>query len=350
MKFALMVDIGRTSSDKTTEQALEETTELVKMADRGGFDLVVCGEHHGHEMTIAPNPLSLLAYWARQTDRIRLGTGVVCAPFWHPIRLAGEAGLVDVISQGRLDLGIGRGAYPYEFARMANGISPEEARESVTELIPALRGLWAGEYEHSGKSWSFPSTTSTPRPVQPGGPPIWVSARHPDMFNVACENRCHVMVNPLDMPFAEVESLRERLDTAVTEADNGWDPQMMVLRQTCVHDGTDPHMPVRYQNERMKVFRTLFDTQGNVVNGFVQPIAGDINRDSDDVAENYMFGTPSQVIDKLKRYESVGTDVFLYGASWGLPHEVERDSLDMFIREVIPAFNRAQKVVQTVNS
>src|SRR5699024_6202662 len=114
---------------------------------------------------------------------------------------------------------------------------------------PALRGLWSGDYAHEGTMWSFPSTTSTPRPVQNGGPPLWVSARHPDVFRMACENRSNVMATPLDMPFAEVESLRERLDTAVAEVDNEFLPKFMVLRHACVHDGRDPLMPARYEHE-----------------------------------------------------------------------------------------------------
>lgn len=340
MRFALMVDLGRTTPEIPTEQLLANTTELVLAADQGGFDLVVCGEHHGHEMTIAPNPFTLLSHWAQQTSRIRLGTAVVCAPYWHPIKLAGEAALVDLISGGRLDIGIGRGAYPYEFARMAGAIPPEVARESLAEMLPALRGLWAGDYTHDGTMWSFPSTTSTPRPVQPGGPPLWVSARHPDVFKMACENHCNVMANPLDMGFDEVESLRERLDTAVKEVDNGFVPQLMMLRHTCVHDGSDPLMPARYEHERARHFSNLFTSEGDVRDGWVQPVDSTKVTDLAEITENYAFGTAEQVIDKLKRYEATGTDVFLYSASWGLPHEVELASLRAFVNEVIPAFRQ----------
>src|SRR5699024_3558061 len=222
MKFGLMVDLGRTNSKITNKQLLEQVTELVEIADKGGFSYVFCGEHHGREMTIAPNPLTLLSYWGGKTKQVRLGSAVVCAPFWHPIKLAGEAALVDVISGGRVDLGIGRGAYPYEFQRMANGISAEEARASLAELLPALRKLWEGDYEHQGEMWSFPSSTATPRPANPTGIPVWVSARHPEVFEMACQNRCNVMVAPLAQPFGEVISLRERLDDAVNKTGNGW--------------------------------------------------------------------------------------------------------------------------------
>lgn len=348
MRFSIFLDLGRVSPDVPTAQLLEECTELVEMADAGGFETVFCGEHHGHELTIAPNPLSLLAYWAGRVSRVRLGTAVVCAPYWHPVRLAGEAGLLDLMTGGRFDLGIGRGAYAYEFARMAGGIEPEVARQALAEMLPALRGLWAGDYEHEGDNWSFPSTTSTPRPTQPGGPPVWVSARHPDVFRLAVENRCNLMVTPLSMPFAEVESLAERRDNAVAEVGSGFHPQMAVLRDTCVYDDEkDRDVPVRAQLTHGRYFNSLFRTDGDVRNGWVQPVdSSQGESDPDEVWENHVFGTPSQVVDKLKAYEAVGTDVFLYGATFGLDHAAERRSLELFIDQVMPAFAQSEAETQ----
>lgn len=340
MRFSIFLDLGRVSPDTSTNQVLKECTELVEMADAGGFETIYCGEHHGHELTIAPNPMSLLAYWAGRVTRARLGTAVVCAPYWHPVRLAGEAGLLDLLTGGRFDLGIGRGAYTYEFARMAGGIEPGVAREALAEMLPALRGLWAGDYEHHGRLWDFPSTTSTPRPTQDGGPPVWVSARHPDVFRLAVENRCNLMVTPLGMPFAEVESLAERRDNAVAQVGSGHRPQMAVLRDTCVYDNeSDRDIPVRTQMEHGRYFNSLFRTDGDVRSGWVQPVDSDhADSDPDEVWTNYAFGTAGQVIDKLKAYEAAGTDVFLYGATFGLNHDFERRSVELFINEVMPAF------------
>jgi len=340
VRFSIFLDLGRVSPDLSTREVLDQCTELVEMADAGGFETIFAGEHHGHELTIAPNPLSLLAYWTSHVSRARLGTAVVCAPYWHPIRLAGEAGLLDLMTGGRFDLGIGRGAYTYEFARMAGGIEPAAAREALGEMLPALRGLWAGDYEHKGQLWSFPSTTSTPRPQHPEGPPIWVSARHPDVFRLAVENRCNLMVTPLGMPFAEVESLAERRDAAVAEVGSGHRPQMAVLRDTCVYDDdADRSKPVDAMLTHGRHFNSLFSTDGDVREGWVQPIDSPHgSSDPDEVWENYNFGTPAQVIEKLRRYEAVGTDVFLYGATFGLDHAFERRSLELFINEVMPAF------------
>jgi alkanesulfonate monooxygenase SsuD/methylene tetrahydromethanopterin reductase-like flavin-dependent oxidoreductase (luciferase family) len=112
----------RTSPDQDQKQLYDESLELSKMADDGGMFAVWTGEHHGMNLTIAPNPFLNLIDLALQTKNIRLGTGIIVAPFWHPIRLAGEAAMTDLIVDGRLDLGIARGAYSYEFERMMPGL------------------------------------------------------------------------------------------------------------------------------------------------------------------------------------------------------------------------------------
>jgi alkanesulfonate monooxygenase SsuD/methylene tetrahydromethanopterin reductase-like flavin-dependent oxidoreductase (luciferase family) len=103
------------------------TLEMVQMADRGGFNIVWAAEHHALEMTIAPNPFSILTWWAEHTSDHPAGTAVAVAPYWHPIKLAGEAAFVDLISNGRLEFGIGSGAYQREFDRMAPGLKQTDA-------------------------------------------------------------------------------------------------------------------------------------------------------------------------------------------------------------------------------
>lgn len=344
MRFALMIDLGRTSPDVPMDRMIDEVLELVTIADKGGFDTVFCGEHHGIELTIAPNPFILLASWAQHVKRIRLGTAVVCAPYWHPLRLAGEAGLVDQLSGGRVEIGIGRGAYPYEFNRMGGGITPEQGRENLRELVPALRGLWAGDYAHDGDRWSFPEATATPRPVQQPHPPIWISARAPEVFDFAVAQRCGVMATPLHWSFDEVISLRERLDAAVERDGGGFTPRLMVLRDACVYeDPADWRRPVDHLRDNARYFEALFSDVGGVHTGYPEPADLAKLDDKDDytpeaVWENHVFGTPKEVVEKLRRYEAAGVDTFLYGAGWKLPHEQRKRSLELFISDVMPAF------------
>ena len=140
------------------------------MADQSGFNIVWAAEHHALEMTIAPNPFQIITWWAENTNNVRLGTAVAAAPYWHPIKLAGEAAFTDLITEGRLEFGIGSGAYQREFDRMHPGLKQSDAWKYMQESLPVIKKLWEGDYEHNGEFWSFPLSTSVPKPVQKGGP------------------------------------------------------------------------------------------------------------------------------------------------------------------------------------
>lgn len=144
MKFSLFVHMERVSTADEEPRLYEEMLELCQMADEGGMHAIWTGEHHAMSFTIAPNPLLNLVDLARRTKNVRLGTGTVIAPFWHPIKLAGEAAMADIIMDGRLDLGIARGAYSYEYERIMPGLDAWNAGGRMRELIPAIKGLWRG--------------------------------------------------------------------------------------------------------------------------------------------------------------------------------------------------------------
>ena len=197
MRFSLFVHMERWDDSVSHRQLFEDLTELTLMAEAGGFGTVWIGEHHAMEYTISPNPMPLLAYLAARTSTIRLGAGTIIAPFWNPIRVAGECALLDVISNGRAEIGLARGAYQFEFDRMAGGIPASGGGKHLRELVPAVRELWKGDYAHDGEIWSFPTSTSVPKPIQQPMPPMWIAARDPDSHDFAVRNGCNVMVTPL---------------------------------------------------------------------------------------------------------------------------------------------------------
>lgn len=325
------------------EAIASRALELVQLAEQGGFEIAWAAEHHGVELTVAPNPFLILTHWAAHTRRIRLGTAVVVAPYWHPIRLAGEAGLTDLYSGGRLELGLGRGAFQYEFDRMAGGIPQERGGEYLREMLPALRGLWRGDYEHDGELWQFPRATALPKPVQQPHPPLWVAARGPETFDWAVENGIDIMSTPLHKPFSEVRALAERLQATLADHPRARRPRFLVLRRTCVYEARAEWRQVAETERRYaRRFDGLFHTSGEVLNGFPQPIAGRSDEIDDETLEavktNMMFGTPDEVVAKLHQYEAVGVDLFCYGANFDLPHEKARRSLELFIERVMPHF------------
>ena len=344
MKFQLAINLERMTPNLEMSEVARHTLEMVQMADEGGFNIVWAAEHHALEMTIAPNPFQLLTWWAMHTNSIRLGSAVAVAAYWHPINLAGEAAMTDLLSNGRLEFGIGSGAYQREFDRMHPGLKQSDGWLYMQEMLPAILALWQGDYEHTGEYWSFPLSTSVPKPLQNPYPPIWVAARSPMTFDFAIKNDCNIMSWPLTRPMSEAELYKSQLDEAIRENPECKPPIFAMMRHACVYDHTDSwEVPVKAAQRQLGQFENLFKNLGDVSNGFSQSVDLDLiaNRDEYDpkmLHDNLLFGTPDEVIDKLRLYEEIGVDEFIYYASLGLEHKEQLRSMQLFINEVMPAF------------
>jgi alkanesulfonate monooxygenase SsuD/methylene tetrahydromethanopterin reductase-like flavin-dependent oxidoreductase (luciferase family) len=343
MKFQLAINMERMDDTLDMRDVARHTLEMVQMADAGGFSIAWAAEHHALEMTIAPNPFSILTWWAGETSRIRLGTAVIAAPYWHPIKAAGEAAFVDLISGGRLEFGIGSGAYQREFDRMRPGLKQTDAWRYMQEMLPVIRALWKGDTAHEGQFWSFPTSTSVPKPLQ-AEVPVWVAARAPVTYDYAVKHGCNIQSWPLTRGMDEAQTYMDRMAEAMANNPGKPRPKMAMMRHTAVYDrAEDWIVPVRAAQRQLSQFENLFKNMGDVENGFPKSIPFDQlgNRaeyDPQMLTTNLMFGTPDQVIEKLKLYQALGVDEFIYYASLGLGLKEQKRSMELFCREVIPAF------------
>ena len=342
MKFHIAINLERMDDTIDISAVRDHTIEMIQMADKAGFEVAWAAEHHALEMTIAPNPFQIMTWWAAHTDNIRLGCGVANASYWHPINLAGEAAMVDLLSGGRLELGLGSGAYQREFDRMRPGLNQKDSNRYMQEMLPLVRELWKGDVEHNGENWQFPKATSCPKPVQ-DNVPMWVAARSPATFDYAVANDCNVMCWPLTMPFSEAEKYKTQLDESIAKA-GGWAGTFALMRHTSVYDTEDDRTATlgAIRNTLGK-FGNLMMKKGDVVNGFPESIplkdlAGNVRVDPAMLEENLTFGDPDTVIAKLRAYEDLGVDAYIYYASMGLDMAVQKRSLQLFIDRVMPAF------------
>lgn len=349
MKFSLSLHLERSTPETAMTNVTENMLELVKLADQGGFETLWTSEHHTLEFTIAPNPFTVLTWLAQHTDRIRLGTATVVAPYWSPIRLAGEAALCDHLTGGRLELGIARGAYQYEFDRMAGGIPQQEGVAFMKELLPAVMKLWEGDYAHEGHYWQFPTATSVPKPLQKPHPRIWVAARDPGTFDWAVAAGASIMSTPLSSPMAEVVNLSEKFRKACADHPEVAKPRFMMQRRACVYDHSDDWQTVVEHSMRYgRVFENLFQNIGSVTNGFpdevsLDDVAGRDNYNPERIRENMLFGTPDEVIEKLLEYEAAGVDQLCLGLNFNLPYQYQKRTLELFSKEIIPFFAKREQ-------
>jgi alkanesulfonate monooxygenase SsuD/methylene tetrahydromethanopterin reductase-like flavin-dependent oxidoreductase (luciferase family) len=344
MKFSLFVHMERLNADETHQELYEQFIALCEIADKGGMHAIWTGEHHAMDFTIAPNPFINIADLARRTKNVRLGTGTVIAPFWHPIKLAGEAAMTDIICGGRLDIGVARGAYGFEYERLMPGLDAWGAGLRMRELVPAVKALWDGDYTHDGEFWKFPSTTSAPKPLQQPGPPVWVAARDPNSHEFAVSQGCNVQVTPLWNGDGEIESLMGKFNAACEKFSDHARPKIMLLLHTYVgSDEADVEQAADELSVYYNYFFAWFKNERPISQGLIErlspeDLAANANLSPGVMRANLPVGTADQVIDRLKAYEALGYDEYSLWIDSGMSFERKKASLERFIADVMPAF------------
>ena len=174
MKFGMLY-LFESPMGRSEELMVHEQMDLMEAAEAMEFDSVWPAEHHFSEYGFCASPALTLAVLARRTRRIRLGTGVVVLPFNHPLRVAEDFAMLDLLSGGRVDLGVGRGYQPTEF--QGYGVDPARSRELFDESIEIIQRAWTQErLNFAGKHFRFEDVKVRPKPLQRPHPPIWLAA------------------------------------------------------------------------------------------------------------------------------------------------------------------------------
>jgi alkanesulfonate monooxygenase SsuD/methylene tetrahydromethanopterin reductase-like flavin-dependent oxidoreductase (luciferase family) len=193
MKVSVLTSIPWLDSSTSQIRAYREAIEQVRFAEELGYDCFWFTEHHFGTHGINPSVLSWAAYVAGITTRIRIGTAVVVAPLYQPIRLAEEVAQVDVVSDGRLELGIGSGYRLDEFRGL--NIAPEDSRPMFMEALEILLKAWTGEaFSYQGKYYAVPEGVAVrPTPLQRPHPPLWFPAVSPRTIEWVVKMGAHLM-------------------------------------------------------------------------------------------------------------------------------------------------------------
>lgn len=170
------------------DPSLDHTVEIARECERLGFDSVWVSDHIVFDLSKyggssdpvgSIEPLTMLSVLATETDRVRLGTMVLCNEFRHPVQLAKEAATVDIASDGRLELGIGAGWYSSEFVRSGLPFRPAGVRlERLGEAVEILKGLFEGlPFTYEGEHYQLKEALARPMPAQRPRPTIWVGGK-----------------------------------------------------------------------------------------------------------------------------------------------------------------------------
>lgn len=298
-------------------------------AEELGLDSVWFAEHHFSRYGgYVPSIPVLGAAVAARTERIRIGSAATILPLRDAVETAESFAMLDVLSGGRLDVGVGRGFLPREFA--GRGVGMDERAVRFTEGLAVLRAAWADEpVTFHGEHYDLDRVDVLPKPLQRPGPPLWIAASTArDSFELAGSEGLGLMVNPYNRTADELACGLRWYREARRAA--GLDPLGgRVL--------ANQHLFVAPTEEEAAEIprRALMEYLGTVDAAFGRELS------PHDYAEMYpgkvLFGTPETVAGKIREWARAGvTDLCLMQHFGSLPPETAARSLKLFAREVIP--------------
>jgi len=188
------------ASGFSEQQRYRDIMAQIELGDELGFGTAWLGElHFSRTFSILADPLMVLAAAAQRTTRIRLGTAVTLLPLHNPVKIAEEAAIADILSDGRLELGCGRGTAPLHYEGYA--IPQEESRERFEEALDFIIEAWTNDtFSYEGKHFRAHDLSVVPRPVQTPHPPVRIAANSPDTFPIAARRKFPIFATPLINP------------------------------------------------------------------------------------------------------------------------------------------------------
>lgn len=173
----------------------ERALERIAIMDRAGYTAVWLAEHHFTSFSVCPSVHMMGVYAAARTKRLRIGTAVSLAAFYHPLRLAEEVALLDVLSGGRVNWGAGRGFDRTEFTSF--GVPPDESVSRFRETVEIVLRAWTGErLTYHGEHFSFDGVEVLPKPLQKPHPPTWVAASSEPAIAWAASRGLSILMDP----------------------------------------------------------------------------------------------------------------------------------------------------------
>jgi alkanesulfonate monooxygenase SsuD/methylene tetrahydromethanopterin reductase-like flavin-dependent oxidoreductase (luciferase family) len=319
----------RGGPDVDSGAGFREFVEQNVEAETLGYRSTFVVEHHFTGFGQISATLNLLTWIAARTSRLRVGTAVIVLPWHNPVLLAEQAATLDLLSGGRLDLGIGKGYRHNEFAGFC--IPMEEAEERFEEARKLLVRAWTSDtpWSHQGKYWQFEQVVVEPPAAQKPHPPIWMAAGSPNSIRQVAENGYHLLLDQYAAP-EQVGELIQLYREAVEASGRAFDPLSVGVTRSVHVTNSEEERQQALENRlagHRRIHRLAQRPDGQNRASFFS------FADTLDAAEaGALYGTPDQIGVKLEPLRAAGADYVLLNSAGG------RETLRRFAREVMPAF------------
>lgn len=341
-------------------EAYQQLILGAKQAEEYGFNYYFMTEHQGNDNAMFSSPAEWLAVISQHTQMMRLGTMIFQLPFYNPIRLAQDAALVDQLSMGRLEFGIGYGVWEHEFVRW--NLPFAERRAMGAEALEIIKKAWTEEsFTYSGKYWQFDEALPWPQPFQRPHPPLWAACSSQETFENAAKMNYHI-AQALDH------------DDVIAEKHRMWER----MWAEAGHEGPKPHSILDRRVYVAETDKQAIDDIGHLLDqaasqsflaggprvsktriGFMSGNTEDTpqrrqrrglyQRLADEGASAWIesgmaiVGSPETVARRIaETQEQIGYDVFLAGFRFAkIPGQLVDKSFKLFGEKVIPALSQS---------
>ena len=340
MDFGIFNLLQHRDRSKPPGQVIDEALEHTRHAEELDFGRVWFAEHHFSNYSLCPSPLIFCTQAAAMTTRIRVGSAVLILPLHAPARLIAEIALVDALSGGRLDVGVGSGYQTYEFERL--GAEMAENKLVFNEMLDMIdMGLRQPHFAYHGEHFQLPETAINTRPVQLPRPPIWIAGADPNNHRrCARDGYVPFISGGIESP-ERIRAMRDQIERCYAEEgkDTASIP-MGVLRFVCVHD--DRSIIERYVNGarfQKRIAMSLRHRRETMVDDYmVDEVPFPDEPSLEQVGGNIVAGTAEAVAERL------ATEIELYGPSHmsiyfavgDMPSAAVMTSMELFATKVVP--------------
>lgn len=291
--------------------------ERIAIMDEGGYDAVWLAEHHFNAYSICPSVTVMGSHVAARTKRLRIGMGVTLAGFYHPLRLAEELALVDILSGGRLNWGAGRGFDAKEFR--AFDVRPEESADRFRECVDIVLAAWANErVTYEGQTWKVSDVEVLPRPLQQPHPPVWLAATSPDSVVRAAKSGFTILMDP-HASHADIQKKRTLYQETLEASGYAMTGREIPMARLLAIAPTE--------REAEEVARK---GAAWTVGSYVGRAKGDVDPVERYVNEVVIRGTPASVLDRIRELEATTPMDYLLCAP------LSQETFTLFTRDVLP--------------
>ena len=337
MKFCVQLSPYLPDAHYGGKRLLDDMMEHAVLCDRLGFESVSLTEHHLINILLMPAPLQFAIKIADATSHLKIMIAVSVLPI-HDMRVfAGEVIVADIFTEGRLLLGVSRGAFPFEMARL--GVPIETSREKFDESLDVLLALLSREeVSWEGKYYRFEPLTIMPRPMRQPMPIMMAAATPESIYH--CANRgFHVQTTPLAGNRQLVIDQIDAFHRAQAELGTAGEHLTLSLSRIGLVTRNPEHKrrALATAYHYYSQFDNVFTGPGIVRNGFIEALPREQRMEQLD--DNLLIGPPSEIADKIALYAERGVHRFVLNPNFGASQPEMLDTISCFAEEIVPLFS-----------